>query len=603
MSKMFKLDSFEKKVNLITVVICLTILFSISREYQSGMSQRDHEVLNQFNSIHANLRIESQLITKFVSTSRRFAENYFLFSRDKSSPWLKNLKYDDTYKGSYLVGLNTKYKEQKLGNLTSISTNYMTDPEKKIEISMALEMGSYFAPGLNEIKSSPWYYYTSSDFMYLAPYLEPKDFFFSKRLLVDKEFYKNATPENNPKREGFWTSVYVDEAGLGLMISYSEPVYDGDTFKGSISMDVTIDQFNTVLHRHDYSLGKLVLYNHFGQVLAEPTSVGSADPRISMAHDLIPANLIEMAKNAKTNRIDHLLERDSHFIYYEDFPELSSTLVFFVPAQKLRWLTVKKMAPFLVFSLLSLLLIFWLRRTFLNDYVMQQNFIQNAKMSALGRMAAGMAHEINNPLAIIVGKANGLKRLVDSPKPLDASLISQDLGKILSTANRIAKIINSLRSFSRNGEQDPFFDTNLKSWLNETLELCRQTMISHSTTLTVAEIPNLMIRARESQLSQVLLNLLNNSVDAIKHQETKEITISFEVTKSMLHLFVRDSGPGIPHEIQSRLMEPFFTTKAPGAGTGLGLSISLGIMREHQGTMRFVSKDSKTCFVMEIPLA
>ncbi|MBL7557918.1 MAG: GHKL domain-containing protein [Bdellovibrionaceae bacterium] len=598
-----KLDSFEKKVNLITFVICLTIVFSVYREYNTGMIQQSHSVLNQFNDIHASLRTETQLITKFVAASRRYAENYFHLSPNKVSPLFKNLKYDSKIKGAYLNDLPKGYHDQKLGNLTTTDAISSLSNDKKIEINMALEMGSYFAPSLFEIKSSPWFYYTSDNFMYLAPYLEPKDFFFSKEVILEKEFYKNATPQMNPTREGFWTSVYVDEAGLGLMVTYSEPVYAGDVFKGAVSMDITIDQFNSLLKHRDFNIGRLVLYNHAEQILADPSSVESADKKISKAGDLVPLNLINLAKYSKNKRHQHLIELDANLVYYEAFPELSSTLVYFVPANQLKWLTLRKMSPLIVFSLLCLLLIFWLRRAFLNDYVMQQNLIQNAKMSALGRMAAGMAHEINNPLAIIVGKASSLKRSVDSSNTIDTETLSQDLGKILNTANRIAKIINSLRSFSRNGAQDPFFDVSLKSWLAETLELCRQSMLSKAITLNVAEVPDIKIRCRESQLSQVLVNLLNNSVDAVKNQTKKEISLTFEITKKMLHIYVRDTGPQIPDDVQSRLMEPFFTTKAPGAGTGLGLSISLGIMREHGGNIRFIPHDGHTCFVMEVPLS
>jgi signal transduction histidine kinase len=516
-----KLDSFEKKVNLITFVICLTIVFSVYREYNTGMIQQSHSVLNQFNDIHASLRTETQLITKFVAASRRYAENYFHLSPNKVSPLFKNLKYDSKIKGAYLNDLPKGYHDQKLGNLTTTDAISSLSNDKKIEINMALEMGSYFAPSLFEIKSSPWFYYTSDNFMYLAPYLEPKDFFFSKEVILEKEFYKNATPQMNPTREGFWTSVYVDEAGLGLMVTYSEPVYAGDVFKGAVSMDITIDQFNSLLKHRDFNIGRLVLYNHAEQILADPSSVESADKKISKAGDLVPLNLINLAKYSKNKRHQHLIELDANLVYYEAFPELSSTLVYFVPANQLKWLTLRKMSPLIVFSLLCLLLIFWLRRAFLNDYVMQQNLIQNAKMSALGRMAAGMAHEINNPLAIIVGKASSLKRSVDSSNTIDTETLSQDLGKILNTANRIAKIINSLRSFSRNGAQDPFFDVSLKSWLAETLELCRQSMLSKAITLNVAEVPDIKIRCRESQLSQVLVNLLNNSVDAVKNQTKK----------------------------------------------------------------------------------
>lgn len=600
---MFKLDSFEKKINLITGFVILSILIFVYREFNAGINQRSHEALVQINDIHADLRTESQLITKFVITARRFAENYFLFSRNNTSQWYSHLKYDKNVNGYYLHGLSNSYRQSKMGNLTALSKNLESDPDKKMEVNMALELGSYFSPGLMEIKSSPWFYYTSNDFMYLSPYLEPKDFFFSKKFLEEKEFYKNATPNINPERKGFWTSVYVDEAGLGLMVTYSEPVYDGSKFKGSVSMDITIDQFNSVLRRRDYPIGTTVLFNHKDQILADPSLVGSFDKRISKASDIIPEKLIQEAKKNKDLKLQRLVKIDSNYVFYEDFPELNSTLIFFISTQQLMWLTLEHLWPLFLFSLLCILLILRLRGAFLNDFLMQQNLIQNAKMSALGRMASGMAHEINNPLAIIVGKANGLKRLVDSEKSVDTKMLSTDLGKILSTSQRIAKIINSLRSFSRNGEQDPFFETNLKSWLNETLELCRQTFASQEINLIVNEVPDLKIMSRESQLSQVLLNLLNNSVDAVKEKQKREIELSFEVTKSHLFLYVRDSGDKIALETQARLMEPFFTTKSPGAGTGLGLSISLGIMKEHNGDIRFVPDDSKTCFVMEIPLA
>lgn len=597
-----KLDSFEKKVNIITFIICLTILFSVYREYTSGMIQQGHSVLNQFNDIHASLRTESQLITKFVATGRKYAENYFLFLKQRTSPWLKYLKYDPQFSGAHLQGISPNYIQQKMGNLATNFSVASANKDKQIELNMALELGASFAPSLFEIKSATWFYYTSQDFIYLAPFLKPQDFFFANSLL-EKEFYKNALPQHNSKRQGFWTSVYVDEAGQGLMITYSEPVYDRDVFKGAVSMDVTIDQFNAVLKHRAFPIGKLVLYNHAEQVLAAPSSVESADKKISKASEFVPTDLIALAKYSKNHKHSNLIHLDSNLAYYEDFPELSSTLVYFVSASELKWLTFKKMTPLFVFSILCILLIFWLRRALLSDYFLQQSFIQNAKMSALGRMAAGMAHEINNPLAIIVGKANGLKRIADTQKTIDMNMVSQDLGKILKTANRIAKIISSLRSFSRNGAQDPFFEVSLKSWLNETLELCRQTMISNSIELTIAEVPEVSILCRESQLSQVLLNLLNNSVDAVKNQPVKEISISFVVTKDTLQLYVRDSGPKIPPEIQARLMEPFFTTKPPGAGTGLGLSISLGIMKEHRGSMRFIPNDLQTCFVMEVPIA
>lgn len=108
-----------------------------------------------------------------------------------------------------------------MGNLTTISSLTSLSAEKITEINMALELRVLFAPSLFEIKSSPWFYYTSNDFMYLAPYLKPHELFFSKHVILEKEFYKNARPELNPNSR-LWTSVYVDEAGLGLIVACLE---------------------------------------------------------------------------------------------------------------------------------------------------------------------------------------------------------------------------------------------------------------------------------------------------------------------------------------------------------------------------------------------
>lgn len=590
------------KINIGAAVIVFCIIAFAVSEYNSELDRLGQDQVRQFQEVKANLRSESELVTKYIAISRTYAENYFRFSREKRSPWLKYLKYDVRRGGAYLDGLSDEYKQKKLGNITSISNSYLKDPQKMTEISMALELGEHFASGLQEIKSSPWFYYTSSDFMYLAPYLSPDEFFFHKDLLTEKEFYRNALPLNNPERKGFWTSVYLDAAGLGLMITYSQPVYDGDQFKGAISMDVTVDQFNSMVRRPDPSLGTYILFNRLGQVIADPSAVGSADSSVTKVEEIIPNPLLESIREVQDAPKKKFFRRGAYFAIYEDFPELDSTLLFLVPVGQFITSVLHSTLMLMLVSIFCVLLVLKLRLTFIHEYEMQQNFVQNSKMSALGQMAAGMAHEINNPLAIIMGKAMALKRVLDANQNCSREKISSDLSTIINTANRIAKIIRSLRAFSRNAEQDPFSETHLPTWISEVLELCYRTIDSHGILLRVQEIPDVKFAARESQLSQVLLNLLNNSIDAIKGTEKREITLSFDVRDEKLFIYVRDTGELIPPEVQSRLMEPFFTTKPLGVGTGLGLSISLGIMKSHQGNLRLKTDDPQTCFEMEIPL-
>lgn len=590
------------KINIGTSVIVFCILAFAINEYNSELDRLGQDQVRQFQEVKANLRSESELVTKYIAISRDYAENYFRFSKEKRSPWLKYLKYDSRHRGSYLDGVSEEYKKRKLGNVTIVSDDYLKNPQKMTEISMALELGEHFSPGLQSIKSSPWFYYTSSDFMYLAPYLGPNDFFFSKDLLTEKEFYRKALPENNPERKGFWTSVYLDAAGLGLMITYSQPVYEGDQFKGAISMDVTVDQFNSMVRRPDSSLGTYILFNRQGQVIADPSAVGSADATVTKVDHIIPSPLLESIRELQNVPKKQFFRRGAYFAIYEDFPELDSNLLFMVPVGQFITSVLHSTLMLFLVSIFCIFLVLKLRRTFIHEYEMQQNLVQNSKMSALGQMASGMAHEINNPLAIITGKAMALKRLLDTNQEMVREKISGDLSTIINTANRIAKIIRSLRAFSRNGEQDPFSETHLPTWISEVLELCYRTIDSHAITLKVREIPDVKFEARESQLSQVLLNLLNNSIDAIKGTENREIELSFDVKNDKVLIYVRDSGAIIPAEVQARLMEPFFTTKPIGVGTGLGLSISLGIMKSHQGNLRLVTEDSRTCFEMEIPI-
>jgi signal transduction histidine kinase len=127
-------------------------------------------------------------------------------------------------------------------------------------------------------------------------------------------------------------------------------------------------------------------------------------------------------------------------------------------------------------------------------------------------------------------------------------------------------------------------------------------MKNHSVHFELAPIPQLSVNGRESQLVQVLLNLLNNSVDALESSDQREIRIDFKIHGPDLQILVSDSGPGIKSEHKSKLTEPFFTTKPPGKGTGLGLSISRGIMESHFGHLIHLTDSKKTCFMIEIPI-
>jgi C4-dicarboxylate-specific signal transduction histidine kinase len=224
-----------------------------------------------------------------------------------------------------------------------------------------------------------------------------------------------------------------------------------------------------------------------------------------------------------------------------------------------------------------------------------------SKMASLGEMAAGIAHEINNPLAIISCHVQQLKDMVDAGD-FEKENMAELADKVDQTALRISKIIRSLRFFARDGQDDPYEEASVREIVNDTLEFCRQRFLSHAVDLRVNPIPeSLMIECRAVQIGQVLLNLLNNAHDAVEKLPDRWIELSVEDLEDAVRISVIDSGSGIASHIRGRILEPFFTTKEVGKGTGLGLSISKGIIESHHGNLYVDENWPHTRFVLEIP--
>ncbi|MGZ3698445.1 MAG: 7TM diverse intracellular signaling domain-containing protein [Bdellovibrionota bacterium] len=223
------------------------------------------------------------------------------------------------------------------------------------------------------------------------------------------------------------------------------------------------------------------------------------------------------------------------------------------------------------------------------------------KLRALGQMAAGIAHEINNPLAIIHAYAQNMKKK-GTEGNIEGDQVAVMAEKIESTSMRISKIIKSMRSFAHDSESEPFSDVSVAGILEDTLDLCRERLLANGIGLEISVIPSeLTIRCRSVEVSQVFLNLLNNSLDAIEKLPEKWIELSARNGEGRIEIAITDSGSGISQSIQARIFEPFFTTKQQGRGTGLGLSISRSIAESHGGKLRYDSASPNTRFVLTLP--
>jgi len=226
----------------------------------------------------------------------------------------------------------------------------------------------------------------------------------------------------------------------------------------------------------------------------------------------------------------------------------------------------------------------------------------SARLSALGVMAGGIAHEINNPLGIIQAYASNLVEMAQSGNVSLTSLATAS-SRIVETSERISGIVKSLRHIARDGTEDPSHLTSVTELINQALQLWRERFRMHSIRLIAPDVdPHLGVRCRQVQVTQVILNLLQNAFDAVlETEEDRWIRITTHVTDQWLTISVVDSGPGVPAALRQRIMEPFFTTKPVGKGTGLGLSISRRIAEGHGGELKLEDREGHTCFSLILP--
>lgn len=228
--------------------------------------------------------------------------------------------------------------------------------------------------------------------------------------------------------------------------------------------------------------------------------------------------------------------------------------------------------------------------------------VQASKMTSLGEMASGMAHEINNPLAIIKGNVALLDLQLGDASP-DFGQLRKSLGTIDQTVDRIAGIIKALRIFAKDGAEDPRTVVSLTSIVETTLNFFRSRITSASVVLNVkVEDPNLSILARQSQLSQALTNLVSNAFEAARNSPVPEVLIEVYRSESAAFIKVSDSGPGIPTELRDKILEPFFTTREVGKGTGLGLPMAKGLVEVNDGRLYLDTSAPRTTFVIEFPV-
>lgn len=264
------------------------------------------------------------------------------------------------------------------------------------------------------------------------------------------------------------------------------------------------------------------------------------------------------------------------------------------------------------------LFIFFMILVFLSSFIMSCMFVQlnehlkeeigkqknllleSAKFQSLGQMASNLAHDINNPLFTIQGKLHQIRNLF-SHDELDLDKCDHIIEEVESTILRLSQIVKGISTFARQGHQDQMVSVSADELIRGIVLLGSDRIVQSGIAFDLKVAPDTRVICYPSYISQVLINLLNNAIDALENAEVKLIQVEAFATDKWVEIHIKDSGPGIAPDIESKVFDSFFTTKKYGKGTGLGLSISKGLVETHEGQLKYQRSGNMTDFTVYLP--
>jgi signal transduction histidine kinase len=276
---------------------------------------------------------------------------------------------------------------------------------------------------------------------------------------------------------------------------------------------------------------------------------------------------------------------------------------FFLPIQHINFKSVYLLYLFLILIsnyLLSYLFIM-LNVVLKNELSKQKSLLlESAKFQSLGQMASNLAHDINNPLFTIQGKLHQIRNLL-SQDQLDLFKCDNIIEDVEGTILRLSQIVKGISTFARQGYTDQMVSISADEIIKGIVLLSSDRIVQLGITFDIKISPDIKIICYPAYISQVMVNLLNNAIDAIENAKVKLIQVEAFVVDKWIEIHVKDSGLGIDSLIKKNIFDSFFTTKKNAKGAGLGLSISKGLVEIHEGTLTYQRTGNMTDFIIRLP--
>lgn len=232
------------------------------------------------------------------------------------------------------------------------------------------------------------------------------------------------------------------------------------------------------------------------------------------------------------------------------------------------------------------------------------NALNSQRLAFLGSMASGIAHEINNPLAISGGQVFKIQSYLSKNPQMDPSGFINSCAQKISNVNlRIQNVVRGLQYFARESTNEDNKVFSLNELMDFTASFFKEKMKMCGIQFELETVPNVSLDGQKNQLSRALFNIVENAIEAVQGMAEPKIIINSKVEGTQILIQIIDNGRGLTEEVKEQMFFPFFTTKDVGQGTGLGLSVSLGIIRAHKGDIQCASLPGSTIFSINLPFA
>ncbi|HVT50502.1 MAG TPA: sensor histidine kinase [Dongiaceae bacterium] len=479
------------------------------------------------------------------------------------------------------------------------------------EIQMALALNPLFEATHAQIPDAAWVYYTSKNhFMALYPWAASHDFHWSEDL-VTYDFYKMGLPEVDPTRHSFWTDVYLDAAGKGLMATVGEPVYDKThQFRGTINLDLTLGTMSQYLAAGDFGQGRVLLVNDKNRVIADS---GAAAPLAALT------DLATVLPNSVTLRDAAISNGDQPGRFHVHGGWLLQTQL--VGGAPWRLLMVVNRGALLMAILRSIwigfvglfvlgaaLVAFEQRRraagALIGNVAALQNMtvtLANARDEALqanrtkSMLLANVSHELRTPLNAINGFSDLMQHEIYGP--LGNARYVEYAADIHRSGEMLLSLINDLLDVTRlEAGRHELVESNcdLALLVDDALGLVKMQADKGGVALQTRIDPAMpRVKADERALRQITLNLLTNAVKFTPAGGMVKVACALNA-KGQPIIIVKDTGRGIPQDEMKDLFRPFARAaeakRASTPGTGLGLAIVKSLVELHQGTIAMESR-------------